>query len=137
MGVLQVPVIMRNWQNRFLPEDQQGKDVRCMATVDSGAAELALPADMVERLKLTETGNVRVYTADAGEHLFRVFGIVDLEVQGRSCQVRRSSFLDGAEPLLGAVPLKENWHVDGFSQEKLLPIPSPRRRRAASLCRSD
>jgi len=88
MGVFSVPVRLRNWQNRFLPEDRRGKDVECDALVDSGAAELALPADLVERLCLEKTGDVRVRTADGGQHTYRVFGIVDLSVQGRSCQVR-------------------------------------------------
>jgi hypothetical protein len=76
VGVFQVPIILRNWQNRFLPEAKRGEELRCMATVDSGAAELALPADMIERLKLTETGRVRAYTAEAGKHELRVFGII-------------------------------------------------------------
>ena len=68
MGVFNVPIELKNWQNKFLPEDQRGEDVQCEALVDSGAAELALPADLIERLKLEETGEVNVYTADGGEH---------------------------------------------------------------------
>ena len=124
MGVFQVPVTLKNWQNQFLPEEQRGRDLQCMATVDSGAAELALPSNVIETLKLSKTGDVREYTADGGEHLFRVFGIVDLEVQGRSCQVRAIELPHGAEPLLGAVPLEEmDWHIS--PQEKRL-VPNPK-----------
>jgi len=123
MGVFSVPVRLRNWQNRFLPEDRRGKDVECDALVDSGAAELALPADLVERLCLEKTGDVRVRTADGGQHTYRVFGIVDLSVQGRSCQVRAIELPHGAKPLLGAVPLEEmDWHIS--AQEKRL-VPNP------------
>ncbi len=112
MGVFCVPVVLRNWQNQFLPEDRRGEDVSCDALVDTGAAELAIPADLIERLKLQETGEVQVYTADGGEHTYRVFGIVDISVQGRSCQVRAIELPHGAEPLLGAVPLEEmDWHI--------------------------
>lgn len=107
MGVFQVPVILKNWQNQFLPAEKRGGDVECMATVDSGAAELALPADVIERLKLTETGDVRAYTADGGEHLFRVFGIVDLEVQGRSCQVRAIELPHGRNRSWARFPWKK------------------------------
>jgi len=80
MGVFGVPIELRNWQNQFLPEDQKGEDLRCDAMVDTGAAELAIPTDLIEKLKLKETGEVQVYTADGGEHTYRAFGIVELSV---------------------------------------------------------
>ena len=124
MGVFSVPIELKNWQNQFLPEDRRGQTVRCDALVDTGAAELALPADLIEKLRLQHTGEVQVYTADGGEHTYRVFGIVDLSVQGRTCQVRAIELPHDAEPLLGAVPLEEmDWRVS--SQEKKL-LPNPR-----------
>jgi clan AA aspartic protease len=124
VGAFRVPVELKNWQNRFLPADRRGEDIRCEALVDSGAVELALPTELIERLRLEKTGEVRVYTADGGEHDYRVFGIVDLQVQGRSCQVRAIELPHGAEPLLGAVPLEEmDWHI--ASREKTL-VPNPR-----------
>jgi clan AA aspartic protease len=114
---------VRNWQNRYLPPDRQGREVQCEALVDSGAAELALPIEMIERLKLEELGEVRVYTADGGEHDHRVFGIAELEVQGRVCQVRVIELPHGAEALLGAVPLEEmDWHISPL-EKRLLPNP--------------
>ncbi|MCX7015779.1 MAG: hypothetical protein NTW86_25040, partial [Candidatus Sumerlaeota bacterium] len=77
MGVFRVSARLRNWQNKFLPAAKRGRDVRCDVLVDSGAAELALPAELISRLRLEETGTVRVHTADGGEHEYRVFGIVD------------------------------------------------------------
>ena len=48
---------------------------------------------------------------------------VDLEVQGRRCQVRAIELPRGAEPLLGAIPLEEmDWHIDPLGQ--LVPNPS-------------
>lgn len=124
MGVFSVCIKLRNWQNRFLPKDKQGEDLECKALVDSGAAELALPAEIIERLKLEEVGEVGVYMADGGTHAYRVFGIVDLTIQGRSCQVRAIELPHGTEPLLGAVPLEEmDWHIS--SQEKKL-VPNPK-----------
>ena len=86
MSVFRVPVKIKNWQNRYLPPEKQGEDVECEALVDSGAAELALPIELTARLKLQQLVTVNVYTAAAGgEHDYRVFGIAEIEVQGRVC----------------------------------------------------
>lgn len=123
MGVLRVPVKARNWQNRYLPPDRQGKEIECAALVDSGAAEFALPVELLEPLRLEYLGEVRLYTADAGEHDYRVFGIAEVEVQGRVCQVRVIELPHGAEPLLGAVPLEEmDWHISPV-EKRLVPNP--------------
>lgn len=124
MGVFNVAVRMRNLLNQYLPQAERGEDVECEMMVDSGAAELALPAEIVEKLRLKPLDSVRVYTADGGQHEHRVCGIVELEVQGRKCHVRAIELPRGAEPLLGAVPLEEmDWHIS--SQEKKL-IPNPK-----------
>ena len=134
MGVFRVPVKLRNWQNQFLPPDRKGEDVECDARVDSGAAELALPTELIERLKLQETGEVQVYTADGGEHTYRVFGIVEIEVGGRSCQVRTIELPHGAEPLLGAVPLEEmDWHISA-QRKQLVPNPKSPEKPLLPLC---
>ena len=123
MGIFYVPAKARNWQNRFLPAERQGREVACELLVDSGAAELALPAELIDALKLTELDTVRVFTADGGEHEYRVLGMVELEVQGRVCQVRAIELPRGAEPLLGAVPMEEmDWRIDP-SQKQLVPNP--------------
>ncbi len=123
MGAFKVALSLRNWQNRFLPAAERGEDVHCMALVDTSAAELALPTEIIERLKLEELTSVRVYTADGGEHLYRVFGIIEAEVQGRKCHIRAIELPRGAEPLLGAVPLEEmDWHVSPL-EKKLVPNP--------------
>ncbi|MBI4672468.1 MAG: retroviral-like aspartic protease family protein [Chloroflexi bacterium] len=134
MGVFSVPIKVRNWQNRFLPPDEQGDEISCDALVDSGAAELALSVDHIERLRLQELGNVRVFTADGGEHEYRVFGIAEVEVQGRTCQVRVIELPYGAESLLGAVPLEEmDWHISAV-EKKLVANPRSPNRPLLPLC---
>jgi predicted aspartyl protease len=124
MGVVPGPIQVRNWQNRFLPAERQGEDVSCDALVDSGAVDLALPIDLLERLKLEGLGTVGVFTANGGHHRYRVFGIAELEVQGRTCHVRAIELPLGATPLLGAVPLEEmDWHISP-QEKKLLPNPA-------------
>jgi len=91
--------------------------------VDSGAVELALPVELIERLKLIKIGQAGVYTADSGKHEYRVMGIAEVEVQGRSTQGRVIELPRGAKPLLGAVPLEEmDWHISSV-EKKLVPNP--------------
>ena len=134
MGIFYVPAKAKNWQNRFLPREQRGRDVECEMLVDSGAAELALPAELIDALRLEELGSVRVSTADGGQHEYRVLGIVELEVQGRVCQVRAIELPRGADPLLGAVPLEEmDWRIDP-SQRQLVPNPRSPHQPLLPLC---
>jgi len=121
VGVFSVSIAVCNWQNRFLPPEDQGEEVLCDALVDSGAAELALPTELVARLKLEPLGAVKVFTGDG--HTCRLFGIAEVEVQGRVCHVRGIELPRGARPLLGAAPLEAmDWHVSA-QQKKLLPNP--------------
>ncbi len=134
MGVFRVAAKMRNLLDRYRPEQDRGVDVECEAMVDSGATELALPAEIVEKLKLEPLGTVGVYTADGGQHEYRVCGIVELEVQGRTCHVRAIELPRGAEPLLGAVPLEEmDWHVSP-PEKRLLPNPKSPDKPLLPLC---
>ena len=134
MGVFRVSVKIKNWQNRYLPPEKQGEDVECEALVDSGAAELALPIELVDRLKLDQLGIVNVYTADGSEHDYRIFWIAEIEVQGRVCEVRAIELPHGAEPLLGAVPLEEmDWHISPV-EKKLVPNPKSPERPLLPLC---
>jgi len=123
MGVFSVKIKVRNWQNQFLPKNKQGKKISCEALVDSGAVDLALPAELIEPLRLEELGKVRVFTADGGEHKYRLFGMAEVEIQGRTCQVRAIELPQGTEPLLGAIPLEAmDWHISP-SEKKLVPNP--------------
>lgn len=126
MGTSSVEIILRNWQNRFLPEDQRGEEVVCDAIVDSGAIELALPVEIVDRLRLIPMDDATVFTADGGSHEYRVVGIVEVEVQSRRCQVRAIELPRGAKALLGAIPLEAmDWHIDPVEQKLVGRPESP------------
>jgi len=134
MGVFEVEIKVRNWQNRFLPEEDRGEDITCRALVDSGAVQLSLPVERIERLKLMELGQIRVFTADGSEHEYRVMGIAEVEVQGRTARVQVIELPRGAKPLLGAVPLEEmDWHISPI-EKKLLPNPRSPERPLLPLC---
>ena len=134
MGVFEVEIKVRNWQNRFLSEEERGEDVVCDALVDSGAIQLSLPVELIERLRLIELDQVRVHTADGGEHEYRVMGIAEVEVQGRTTHVRVIELPRRARPLLGAIPLEEmDWHISPM-EKKLLPNPRSPDRPSLPLC---
>ncbi len=123
MGVFSIKIQIRNWQNRYLPPEERADEITCEALVDSGAIQLALPVELIERLKLECVDTTGVFTADGSRHEYRVFGIAEVEVQGRSCRVQVIELPHGARPLLGAVPLEEmDWHIDPVGQ-KLVPNP--------------
>ena len=123
MGVFTVDTKITNWQNRFLPEADHGAGIVCQALVDTGAVELALPAELIERLRLAEVGTIRDETADGVDHIYRIMGIAEVEVQGRTCQVQTVELPHGAKPLLGVVPMQEmDWHISP-AEMKLVPNP--------------
>ena len=134
MGVFSVPLRIRNWQNRYLPPEKKGEAVECEALVNSGAAELAIPSELIERLRLEQLGIVNVYTADGGQHEYRLFGIAEVEVQGRTSQVRVIELPHGTKPLLGAAPLEAmDWHISPL-EKKLIPNPKSPDKALLPLC---
>lgn len=69
-----------------------------------------------------------------GEPLHRVFSIVEVEVQGRTCQVRATESPRGAEPFLGAIPVEErDWYISA-RERQLLATPTALDRPPLPLC---
>ena len=123
MGVFTVPIKLKNWQNRYLPKEKQGEEVVCDALVDSGAIELCLPVEIVQKLKLEPLDTVDVVTADGAKHNPRYVGMVEVEVHGRTSQLQAIELPRSEKPLLGRIPLQQmDWHVSA-EEKKLLPNP--------------
>ena len=126
MGVFSVPIRVTNWQNRFLLPDERGEDLTFGALVDSGAVELCLPEDLVERLRLVPLGTMAAETADGRRHRLRVMGMAEVEVQGRRATVQVVELPLGAQPLLGAIPLEEmDWHISSKERRLVVNPRSP------------
>ncbi len=118
-----VPIKVRNWFNPLLPPEQRGEEVACEAILDSNSVKLALPIEMIERLKLKQAVTRRVFTADGHEHDSREFGGAEVEVQGRKCLATVIELRRGTTPLLGELILQEmDWHISPL-ERKLLPNP--------------
>ena len=64
MEVFRVPILLKDWQNQFLPLEARGEDVQCNAVVDLDAVQLALPAEVIEQWRLLPLYTIAVTTAD-------------------------------------------------------------------------
>ena len=73
--------------------------------VDTGATTLALPASMIAELGLTSDRETPVRTA-TGTVQARIFRDASLTVEGRSGSFECMELADGAQPLLGVLPLE-------------------------------
>ena len=97
----------------------------CSGIVRVGGG-LALPANLVARLKLQALDTVRIYTLAEGEYQYRVCGIVELEVRGCTYHVQVSELPEGTEPILGATMLKGvDWHVSPQDHGPIFNSESP------------
>lgn len=123
MGTFRVKIKLKNWQSEFLSEKLNNDTLETDALVDTGAVELALPTELIEKLQLKELGKINVYTADNARHELRLMGMIELTVQERTCHIRAIELPRGATPLLGAFPLElMDWHISPL-ERKLLPNP--------------
>ena len=123
MGVFSVEVRMRNLLHYLNPEGGTGEDVVCEALVDTGTSDLCLPSEIVKRLGLVVVGRKTMWTADGARHTWRLMGLVDLQVQGRSCETKVIELPRDAKPLLGADPLaRMDWHISP-KDARLIPRP--------------
>jgi clan AA aspartic protease len=91
--------------------------------VDTGAANLFLPADLVERLGLAQLGTSAVEYADGRRDELNVAGIVRVSVAGRTAEVRALVGPEGTEPLLGQVPLEILDLLVDCTRQRLVPRP--------------
>lgn len=74
--------------------------------VDTGASMLSLPASIIARLGLEFVKELAIATAD-GPRQSRMFRDATLTVEGREGDFRCIELPDGAQPLLGVLPLEE------------------------------
>lgn len=93
------------------------------ALVDTGATRLALPADLVARLGLTDQRRATTMTA-GGESVVRLFSAVRLSINGRDCPIDVTDLPEGCPVLIGQVPLElMDWVVD-MRNQKLIGNPA-------------
>ena len=83
----------------------QVREIDVEFIVDTGAAMLCLPIDIIESLGLFERGTRRTITTN-GEVIRRIFFPVTIHVQDREADVNVMELPLGTPPLLGYLPLE-------------------------------
>ncbi|QDV72751.1 aspartyl protease family protein [Botrimarina mediterranea] len=93
------------------------------ALVDTGATRLAIPANLVAQLGLTEHRSATTMTA-AGKSVVRLFSAVRLTINGRDCPIDVTELPEGCPVLIGQVPLElMDWVID-MRNQKLIGNPA-------------
>ncbi|MFQ5628046.1 MAG: hypothetical protein ACE5I1_04730 [bacterium] len=99
------------------------KSVEIDAVIDSGATMLALPQDIIDRLALRKEREVRVRYADNHADDKGIYGVVRVEIAGRSGAFEALAENVGAPALVGQVVLEILDLLIDAKGRKLIPNP--------------
>ncbi|MEX1102987.1 MAG: retroviral-like aspartic protease family protein, partial [Dehalococcoidia bacterium] len=123
-----VRVGLENWADRenvrrglMRAEDVRSTEIDIV--VDTGATQLVLPEEVVERLGLTFLGTAPVSYADDRREERPVAGMVTVRVAGREAPVQCVVGHRGTEPLLGQVVLEITDLLVDCARQRLVPNP--------------
>jgi len=86
----------------FEPE----KSVEVEAVIDTGATMVVLPRDIVEELGLRKMREVKVRYANNKVETKPIYGVVNIELKGRSANLDVLVEEKGSQPLIGQVLLE-------------------------------
>lgn len=100
------------------------KTLEVEALVDTGATMVALPRGMVEALGLRKMREVQVRYANGSVARKEMYGVVTLEMMGRSGEFDVLAEEEGAQPLIGQVVLEVLDLVVDPRRRALMPNPA-------------
>jgi len=99
------------------------KSLEIEAVVDTGATMLVLPRHIVERLGLRKVEEVKVRYANNNVETKQMFGVVTLELHGRSGNFDVPAEAEGAQALIGQIVLERLDLVIEPSTRRVTPNP--------------
>jgi clan AA aspartic protease len=99
MGIIYAELQLSN------PAQPTLKPVNVTAIVDTGAITLCIPEHIAVQLKLEETEQREVTTADTKSHLIPYMGPLKINYLGRTCYT--GALVLGDTVLMGAIPLED------------------------------
>lgn len=105
--------------NVFAPD----KSMEIEAVIDTGATMIVLPQDIVDNLGLKKIREVKVRYANNKTQLKSVYGIVAIELKGRTGNFDVLAEEEGSQPLIGQVVLEVLDLVVDPRARKLIPNP--------------
>lgn len=129
MGRIVVTLTLTNWADRilsergFIPVDEVRTYKVDNALVDTGATRLCLPADIIQKLGLTQVGTIDAKTA-VGTHTVQVYEGLELTVEGRKGRYDCVALPPGQTPLLGLIPLEDLGLNPDLQAQKLIHLPT-------------
>jgi len=100
------------------------KSVEVEAVVDTDATMVVLPKDIVEALELRKVREVRVRYANNKVETKPIYGVVTIELKGRSANLDVLVEEKGSQPLIGQVLLELLDLVIEPKTRKLIPNPA-------------
>jgi clan AA aspartic protease len=119
-------MVDRRYARDGLIQPEQIRSVELEALVDTGATTLALPADVVASLGLSEIERRQVKMANGAIEELSVVGDLMVEILGRKGSCEAFVLPAGTTPLIGQVPLEIlDLVVDAKSREVTVNPASP------------
>lgn len=115
MGIIRTSVELSN------PRDPAVSPIELRALVDTGAMHLCIPEHVALQLRLTQSSEREVTTADGHKRLVPYVGPVEVRFQNRRCYVGALVLED--EVLLGAVPMEDMDLVVSPSRQTVVVNP--------------
>ena len=100
---------------------ESGRSVEIDALVDTGATMLALPQNIVDELNLRKMREVPVRYANNTRETRPVYGLVTVEIRGRSGEFNVLGQPVGSQPLIGQVVLEQLDFLVDPGREELVP----------------
>ncbi|MCU4139282.1 MAG: putative aspartyl protease [Methanophagales archaeon] len=94
------------------------------AVIDTGATMVVLPRDIVEELGLRKMREVKVRYANNKVETKPIYGVVNIELKGRSANLDVLVEEKGSQPLIGQVLLELLDLIVEPKTRKLIPNPA-------------
>jgi clan AA aspartic protease len=99
------------------------RSVEIEAVIDTGATMVVLPQNIVDELMLRKIREVKVRYADNSTKLKSVYGVVTIEIKGRTGNFDVVAEAEGSQPLIGQVVLEILDLVVDPRTRRLIPNP--------------
>ena len=100
------------------------KSVEADAVIDTGATMVVLPEDIVDALGLRKVREVKVRYANNKVETRPIYGVVTIELKGRSANLDVLVEEKGSQPLIGQVLLELLDLIVEPKTRKLIPNPA-------------
>jgi clan AA aspartic protease len=92
---------------RLTDVSDPARTVEVDAVIDTGATMLVIPMNMVQRLGVQKFRDVRVRHANNTSEAKEIYGIVTVEIRGRTGHFDVFAEAEGSQPLVGQIVLEQ------------------------------